>query len=85
MQSSGYNPEFNPTGIEGGVDTNLLPWISLPQVPGLAFKPLRASTESGMFSLVLKLDQGCELAGLVHLGAMDMIVLSGRMRYGGNA
>jgi hypothetical protein len=81
MQSSGYNPEFNPTGIEGGVDTNLLPWISLPQVPGLAFKPLRASTESGMFSLVLKLDQGCELAGLVHLGAMDMIVLSGRMRY----
>ena len=79
--TSGYNPEFDPTGIEGGVDTNALPWINLPQAPGLAFKPLRASTESSMFSLVIKIDQGTELAGLIYLGAMDMIVLSGALSY----
>jgi len=27
--NTGYNPDFNPTGIEGGVDTNLIPWIDL--------------------------------------------------------
>ncbi len=79
--NTGYNPEFNPTGIEGGVDTNLLPWIPLPQAPGLSMKPLRASSETGMFSAVLRLEQGAVLSGLVHLGAMDMIVLSGSMRY----
>lgn len=79
--TSSYNPEFDPTGIEGGVDTNLLPWIALPQAPGLSFKPLRASSESGMFSLVLRLEAGATLGPLVHLGAMDMIVLSGAMQY----
>ncbi len=79
--NAGYNPEFNPTGIEGGVDTNTLPWITLPQAPGMSIKPLRASSESGMFSVVVKIAQGSELAGLVYLGAMDMIVLSGRMNY----
>ena len=45
--NTGYNPEFNPTGIEGGVDTNFIPWIDLPQAPGMSIKPLRASSESG--------------------------------------
>ena len=22
-----FNPEFNPGGVEGAVDTNILPWI----------------------------------------------------------
>ena len=79
--NTGYNPEFNPTGIEGGVDTNTLPWIEVPQVPGMALKPLRASSESGMFSVVVKLAAGTELARIVYLGAMDMIVLSGELRY----
>ncbi len=79
--TTGYNPEFDPTGIEGGVDTNLLPWLELSQAPGLSLKPLRASTETGMFSVILKLPAGAVLAGMVHLGAMDMIVLSGRMTY----
>ena len=52
--NTGYNPEFNPTGIEGGIDTNALPWIDLPQAPGMAIKPLRASSESGMFTVVVK-------------------------------
>jgi hypothetical protein len=79
--SSGYNPEFSPTGIEGGVDTNAIPWIDLPQAPGMAIKPLRASTETSMFTVVVKLSQGTELAGLIYLGAMDMMVLSGTLSY----
>ncbi|MCZ6712264.1 MAG: hypothetical protein O7B25_18020 [Gammaproteobacteria bacterium] len=79
--STGYNPEFNPTGIEGGVDTNLLPWIELPQAPGMSIKPLRASTESGMFSVIARREKATVLPELVHLGAMDMIVLSGSMTY----
>jgi quercetin dioxygenase-like cupin family protein len=79
--STGYNPEFDPNGIEGGVDTNALPWIALPHAPGLSIKPLRASSESGMFSVIARLERGAKLAGLVHLGAMDLLVLSGAMRY----
>ena len=81
--SPGYNPEFDPTGIEGGIDTHRLPWIDLPQAAGMAIKPLRASAETGCFTVVLKLAAATELTGLVHLGAMDMIVLSGRMTYPG--
>ena len=75
--STGYNPDFNPTGIEGGVDTNSLPWIDLPQAPGVAIKPLRASMESGMFSTIVRLRGGTELSGIVYLGGMDQLVLSG--------
>ena len=79
--NQGYNPEFKPNGIEGGIDTNALPWIDLPQASGVAIKPLRASTESGMFTVVMRINRGTELAGLVYLGAMDMMVLSGAMTY----
>jgi hypothetical protein len=79
--NTGYNPDFNPTGIEGGIDTNLLPWINLPQAPGMSIKPLRASTESGMFSVIARMEKATVLPELVHLGAMDMIVLSGSMTY----
>ena len=78
---TGYNPDFNPTGIEGGVDTNQLPWIPLTQRPGVFFKPLRASTESGMFSLIMKVENGVAVNDLVYLGAMDMMMLSGKMSY----
>ncbi len=83
--NAGYNPDFNPTGIEGGVDTNNLPWIDLPQAPGLAIKPLRASSESGMFSVIARIRAGTTVRDLVYLGGMDMIVLSGGMRYVGGA
>jgi hypothetical protein len=76
-----YNPEYDPSGIEGGVDTALLPWIEVPYAPGLSFKPLRASHETGMYSLIVRLFKGTRLSGLVHLGAMDMMVLSGRLTY----
>ena len=79
--NAGYNPDFNPTGIEGGVDTNDIPWMTLPQAPGMAIKPLRASSESGMFSAVIQVKGGTELKNLVYLGAMDMLVLSGTLNY----
>jgi hypothetical protein len=79
--SVSYNPEFNPTGIEGSVDTNLLPWIALPQAPGMSIKPLRASSETGAFSVILQLKKGTVLPDLVHLGAMDMMILDGVVSY----
>jgi hypothetical protein len=79
--NAGYNPDFNPTGIEGGVDTNDIPWLDLPQAPGILIKPLRASNESGMFSAVIQVKGGTTLKNLVYLGAMDMIVLSGTLSY----
>lgn len=77
--SGSYNPEYDPTGIEGGVDTNALPWITLPQVPGLAVKPLRASAETGVFTTVMRLAAGSSWPCTVHLGAMDLLVLSGTL------
>ena len=51
-----FNPEYNPNGAEGSLDTNKLPWLPLKNVNGLSIKPIRASSESGMFSLIFKLD-----------------------------
>jgi hypothetical protein len=79
--NAGYNPDFNPTGIEGGVDTNDIPWMDIPQAPGILIKPLRASSESGMFSAVIQVKGGTTLKNLVYLGAMDMMVLSGTLSY----
>ncbi|MGI9622951.1 MAG: cupin domain-containing protein [Acidimicrobiales bacterium] len=77
----GYSADIKPTGIEGGADTNALPWLQSPQAPGWRIKPLRASGESGMFSAIIGLDAGVELRSTVHLGATDMFVLAGKMRY----
>jgi len=72
-----FNPDYDPTGIEGGVDTNRLPWLEVAGVPGVSIKPMRASTESGMFSLIVKFDQGLGLDRLLCLGSADLLVLSG--------
>ena len=79
--SEGFNPEFDPTGIEGGVDTNVLPWMAVPGAEGVHLKPLRASSESGMFSAVLKIEAGAALPVASCLGGMDLFVLSGEIRY----
>jgi len=76
-----YNPEWNPTGIEGGVDTNKLPWIEFPGAKGWSYKPLRASGENGRFSLVCRLIAGTQLTDFVHLGGCDFMVLSGKMTF----
>ena len=79
--SEGFNPDYDPTGIEGGVDTNALPWMAVPKVAGMHLKPLRASTESGVFSAVVKLEAGAAMSAAVALGGMDMLVLSGTIQY----
>lgn len=75
--------EMLPTGIEGGVDTNARAWITLEQLPGVEVKPLRASSETGMFSTLLRLEAARRIESLVILGALDMTVLSGTCRFEG--
>ena len=79
--SLAFNPDFDPDGNEGGVDTNLLPWLPLSGVTAFSIKPLRASMESGMFSIIIRLEQGASLERLLCLSGMDMLVLSGALTY----
>ena len=76
-----FNPEYNPNGAEGSLDTNKLPWIPLDNVKGLSIKPVRASSETGMFSLIFKLDKGASFPSSIYLGGMDLMVLSGQLTY----
>ena len=75
------NPQYNPSGVADCIDTNKLPWMPLPNVPGMSIKPARASGESGIFSLIFKLDAGSSLPASVYLGGMDMLILSGQAEY----
>ena len=75
------NPEYDPTGIEGGVDVNVLPWMPVAGAAGTHLKPLRASTESGMFSVAVKLEAGAGLRSATPLGGLDLLVLSGAVLY----
>jgi len=79
--SLAFNPEFDPDGAEGGVDTNLLPWLPLSGVAGFSLKPLRASMESGMVSVIVRLEKGAVLERLLSLSGMDLLVLSGALDY----
>lgn len=76
-----YNPDYDPTGLEGGVDTNTLPWIDVDGVSGLAFKPMRASTESGMFSIIIKIAAGAALPPATYFNGLDILLLSGDVAY----
>ena len=37
------NPEYNPSGVGDCIDTNKLPWIPIPNAPGMSIKPARDS------------------------------------------
>ena len=76
-----YNPDYNPTGIEGGVDTNLLPWIAIKEAPGMSVKTMRASAETGSYSVIVKLDAGSRMPAAVYLSGMDLTLLSGHITY----
>jgi hypothetical protein len=45
------NPEYNPSGVGDCIDTNKLPWIPIPNAPGMSIKPARAKRK--VESLVL--------------------------------
>ena len=79
--ADGFNPEYDPTGIEGGLDTNLLPWLDVPNTDGVSMKTVRASMESGMFSLIIKIEEGKAFPNSVFLGGMDLLVLSGELDF----
>ena len=76
-----FNPDHNPNGAEGSIDTNKLPWIPIKDVTGLSVKPIRVSPESGMFSMIFKLDKGSSFPSSIYLGGMDLLVLSGQLGY----
>ena len=63
--SEAHNPDYNPSGVGDCIDTNKLPWIPIPNVSGMSIKPARASSESGIFSLVFKLDTRATLPSSV--------------------
>lgn len=76
-----YNPEWKPEGFEGGIDTNTLPWCAIPEMPGCSVKPIRASRETGQFTLVVKVPKGTVLPLFVHLGQADTLMLAGKLVY----
>jgi len=76
-----YNPEWNPSGDEGGVDTNTMPWIPLPHINGVSMKPLRVSKETGTFVVILKMPKGTVMPDHVLLGASDTFIISGKLTY----
>ena len=45
--SVSYHADYTPTDIEGGVDTNSLPWTPLELAIGMSIKLLQASLEPG--------------------------------------
>ena len=72
QQEESFNPEYNPLGAEGSIDTNAMPWISVKDVKGLFIKPIRVSPESGMFSLIYKLEKGCSFPSSVYLSLIHI-------------
>ena len=48
-----FNPEYNPGGSEGAIDTNILPWMPVEGAQGMSIKTMRASAETGMFSIIV--------------------------------
>lgn len=76
-----YSTEWKPGGMEGAVNTDKLPWIDLPQMPGCAMKPLRVSRETGAFTVIIKMRAGTTQPRHVLLGASDSFVISGSLSY----
>ena len=79
--SQAYNPEYDPTGLEGAIDTNRMYWLDAPRLPGVSLKPLRTSLESSFFTTMVRIEAGAELPRAAYLGGMDMWVLSGSLTY----
>eukprot|EP00932_Pfiesteria_piscicida_P007709 SRR837773.1789.p2 GENE.SRR837773.1789~~SRR837773.1789.p2 ORF type:complete len:326 (-),score=133.48 SRR837773.1789:32-1009(-) len=50
-------------------------------MPGCSFKPLRVSSETGHFTVIMRMAKGTTQPTLLHLGASDTYVLSGKLSY----
>ena len=53
----------------------------LPMFPGIAFKPLRVSDETGVWTVIFRCDKGSAFAPHYHLGPGEYYMVSGRMAY----
>jgi len=63
------------------MDTSSLPWIDIEGAPGMQFKPLRSSRETGMFSCIMRLKKGAKQPNTVFFGSSDFLVLDGELEY----
>jgi len=63
------------------MNTSALPWIDITAAPGMQFKPLRSSRETGMFSCIMRLKAGHRQPDMVHFGTSDFLVLDGQFEY----
>ena len=61
------------------VKTEALPWV--PLVEGIAFRLLRTSSETGVWTVLLKCDADSKFARHRHYGAGEYYVVSGLMQY----
>merc|ERR550514_210952 len=61
------------------VDTNALPCICNPEMPDIALKVMRISTETGHVSLIVR--QNGQAPPHYHLGPSDFFITSGRIGY----
>ena len=73
--------------IEPGKDlyvaTDRLPWVDFS--PGIAFRLLRTSAETGDWTVVFRCEQGSSFAPHRHLGAGEYLMLEGKMEVRGGA
>jgi hypothetical protein len=56
-----------------------LPWI--PMYPGISFKPLRVSDETGTWTVIFRCEAGSSFAPHYHLGPGEYYMVSGRMEF----
>ncbi|MFC3053326.1 2,4'-dihydroxyacetophenone dioxygenase family protein [Kordiimonas pumila] len=56
-----------------------LPWV--PIIEGIDFKLLRASSETGTWSVIFKAKKGSFFPAHKHFGAGEYLMLKGRMEY----
>ena len=60
-----------------------LPWVDFS--PGIAFQLLRASAETGEWTVIFRCDRGASFASHRHLGAGEYLMLEGTMEVRGGA
>ncbi|MEM1143602.1 MAG: 2,4'-dihydroxyacetophenone dioxygenase family protein [Pseudomonadota bacterium] len=61
------------------LQTHELPWV--PIAEGIDFRLLRASTETGTWTVVFRCQEGSTFARHRHLAAGEYFVIKGRMNY----
>ena len=77
--SLAFNPEFDPDGAEGGVDTNLLPWLEMAGASGIFTEAAPGQHGERHVQYDCAARKGRVLERLLSLSGMDLLVLSGAL------